>query len=194
VYGQEVMVPLDFLVPSLRVATITNMTERDAVKERLSQLMIMEEDRILAGFHQEVQKARDKAWHDRHIKRKKFKEGYLVLVYNNKSLQHPGKLRMHWLGQYEVNTVIDGGDVQLKNLGGKKLRGMINGSQMKLYKNNRPKKCNNRGVTVPDIKYSTRVTVRRKDNFHVHSEMLAQWRKDQWSLKGRNNGNGRYDK
>jgi transposase InsO family protein len=78
VYGQEAVVPLEFLVPSLCVATITNMTERGAVQERLSQLMEMEEDRILAGFHQEVQKARDKSWHDRHIKKKSFKEGDLV--------------------------------------------------------------------------------------------------------------------
>jgi hypothetical protein len=32
--------------------------------------------------------------------------------------QHPGKFRMHWLGPYEVNTVTDGGSVQLKDLGG----------------------------------------------------------------------------
>jgi hypothetical protein len=57
--------------------------------------MIMEEDRILVGFHQEVQKERDKAWHDRHIKRKTFKEGDLVLMYDSKSLQHPGKIIMH---------------------------------------------------------------------------------------------------
>jgi hypothetical protein len=36
--------------------------------------MTMEEDQILAGFHQQVQKERDKAQHDRHIKKKKFKE------------------------------------------------------------------------------------------------------------------------
>jgi hypothetical protein len=29
--------------------------------------MEMEEDRILAGFHQEVQKEKDKSWHDIHI-------------------------------------------------------------------------------------------------------------------------------
>jgi hypothetical protein len=67
--------------------------------------MEKEEDRILAGFHQEVQKTRDKSWHGRHIKRKSFKEGYLVLVYDSKFLQHLGKFRMHWLGPYEVNTV-----------------------------------------------------------------------------------------
>ena len=86
------MVLLEFLVPILLVATITNITERGVVQESLSQLMLMEEDRILAGFHQEVQKSRDKVWHDRHIKRKNFKEGDLVLVYNSRSLQHLGKL------------------------------------------------------------------------------------------------------
>ena len=90
-YGQEVVVPLEFLVPSLRVETITNMTEQGEVQEMLSQMMEMEEDRILAIFHQEVQKERDKAWHERHIKMNSFKEGDLVLVYDSKFLQHPEK-------------------------------------------------------------------------------------------------------
>jgi hypothetical protein len=63
-----------------------------------------------------------------------FKEGDLVLLYYSKALQHPGKLRMHWLGTYEVKVVIDGGDLQLKDLAGEYLRGMINGSRLKLYK------------------------------------------------------------
>jgi hypothetical protein len=67
------MVPLEFSVPSLCVASITNMMEQGIVQDRLNQLMMMEEDRILAGFHQQVQKERDKDRHDRHIKRKNFK-------------------------------------------------------------------------------------------------------------------------
>jgi hypothetical protein len=92
----------------------------------------MEEDRILAGFHQQVQKERDKVWHDRHIKKKMFQEGDLVFLYDNKSFHHPGKLRMHWLGPYEVKYLTGGGDVQLINLAGAVLRGMINGSRLKL--------------------------------------------------------------
>jgi hypothetical protein len=92
VYGQELVVPLEFVVPSLRVISITNMTEQGTIQERLSQLMSMEEDMILVGFHQEVQKSRDKSWHDRNIKRKCFKEGYIVLLYNNKFFQHPRML------------------------------------------------------------------------------------------------------
>jgi hypothetical protein len=51
-----------------------------------------------------------------------FKEGDLVLMYDSKSLQHPGKLRMHWLGPYEVNVVIERGDVQISDLAGTKIR------------------------------------------------------------------------
>jgi hypothetical protein len=49
------------------------------------------------------------------------------LMYNNKSIQHPGKLIMHWLGLYEVKTITDGGVVHLKDLGGVELREMISG-------------------------------------------------------------------
>jgi hypothetical protein len=61
VYGQEAVVPLEFIVPRLRVESITHMMERGTIHERLNQLMTMEEDRILAGFHQQVQKERDKS-------------------------------------------------------------------------------------------------------------------------------------
>jgi hypothetical protein len=59
-------------------------------------------------------------------------------MYDNKSFQHPGKLRMHWLGPYVVKSVTDGGVVQLRDLSGTELRGMINGSRLKLYKDSRP--------------------------------------------------------
>jgi hypothetical protein len=58
------VVPLEFLVPSLHITTITNMTERGTFQGRLSQMMSMEEDIIIKGFHQEVKKERDKVWHD----------------------------------------------------------------------------------------------------------------------------------
>jgi hypothetical protein len=100
--------------------------------------MTMDEYQILAGFHQQVQKARDKDWNDKHIKKKTFKEGDLVLIYDSKSIQHPGKLRMHWLGPYKVKTVTDGGVVQWKKIAGAEIRGMINGSRLKPYKDSQP--------------------------------------------------------
>jgi hypothetical protein len=35
-YGQEVVMPMEFLVPSLRIATMTNLTDSDAIEEILS--------------------------------------------------------------------------------------------------------------------------------------------------------------
>jgi hypothetical protein len=45
---------------------------------------------------------------------------------------------MHWLGPYEVNNVTYGGYVQLKYLGGTKVKGMMNNSRLKLYRHSRP--------------------------------------------------------
>jgi hypothetical protein len=54
IYGQEATVPLEFLIPILCVASIAQMIEHKMIQERLHQLLEMEEDQILAGFHQKV--------------------------------------------------------------------------------------------------------------------------------------------
>jgi hypothetical protein len=136
VYGLEAVVPMEYLVPSLRIAAFTDMDDTGVVQERLVQLVELEEDKFIAGFHQQVQKEREKAYHDRHIKKKYFKQGDLVLVYDSKFMRHPGKFRMHWLGPYEVSYVTEGGVAQLKTLTGEWKEGLVNGSRLKLYYDN----------------------------------------------------------
>jgi hypothetical protein len=63
VYGQEVVVPLDYLIWSLCSATITDMIEKGTMNEWLVELMELEEYRIITSFHQEVHKTKDKSWH-----------------------------------------------------------------------------------------------------------------------------------
>jgi hypothetical protein len=84
--------------------------------------MELEEEKIMVGFHQEVHKENDKSWHAKHIKKNKFKEGYMVL------LSRP----------YQIKSVTDGGDVHLQELQGKEVQGMVNRSQLKLYRDNQP--------------------------------------------------------
>jgi hypothetical protein len=136
VYGLEVVVPMEYLVPSLRIVAFTDMDDTGVVRERLAQLVELEEDRFIAGFHQQVQKEREKAYHDRHIKKKAFKQGDLVLMYDSKFIRHPGKFRTHWLGPYEIAYVTEGGVVQLKTLKGEWKEGLVNGSRLKLYYDN----------------------------------------------------------
>jgi hypothetical protein len=99
-------------------------------------LVDLEEDRFIAGFHQQVQKEREKAYHDKHIKNNTFRQGDMVLVYDSKFIKHPGKFKMNWLGPYEVSYVTEGGVAQLKTLNGEWKEGLVNGSRLKLYYDN----------------------------------------------------------
>jgi hypothetical protein len=60
----------------------------------------------------------------------------LVLLYDNKFMNHPRKFRTHWLGPFKVVYVIEGGDAQLNILNGEWKDGLENGSQLKLYCDN----------------------------------------------------------
>ena len=130
--------PMEYILPSLRIAQITGMVDTDMVHERLAQLLALEEDRFITGFHQKVQKAREKAWHDRHIKSKTLQIGDLVLLYDSKFLKFPGNFKTHWLGPYQIHQVTDGGAVQLNKLNGELLPTWINGSRLKLYSDSHP--------------------------------------------------------
>ena len=110
------------------------MAEPDVMEERLAQILALEEDKFIANFHQQVQKACDKAWHDRHIRQKTFVEGDLVLLYDSQFVKHPGKFRQHWLGPYTVKEITDGGEVKLATLHGDMLPRYVNGRRLKPYR------------------------------------------------------------
>ena len=130
--------PMEYILPSLRIAQITGMIDTNTMEERLAQLLALEEDRFIAGFHQKVQKAREKAWHDRHIKSKTLQIGDLVLLYDSKFIKFPGKFKTHWLGPYQIQQVTEGGAIQLSKLDGELLPTWINGSRLKLYSDSQP--------------------------------------------------------
>jgi transposase InsO family protein len=56
VYGLEVVVLMEYLVPRLRIVAFTCMDDSGVVQERLTQLVELEEDRFIVGFHQQIQK------------------------------------------------------------------------------------------------------------------------------------------
>jgi hypothetical protein len=83
VYGKEVVVPPEFIILIFYITQITHMSEEESIVQRLMELQEIEETRFLADFHQSVEKARKKYWHDRHIKTKVFVQGVKVLLYDN---------------------------------------------------------------------------------------------------------------
>ena len=124
---------MEYIVLSLLISMITEMTYTNTVEERLAQLVQMEEEHFIAGFHQNVEKHRQKSSHDRHITAKQFKVGGLVLIYDSKSLKYLGKLKIHWLGPYVVVHIIEASAVKLHKIDGTPLAGMINGNRLKPY-------------------------------------------------------------
>jgi hypothetical protein len=61
VYGKEVVIPMEFILPSLGIAVITDISHSSVVEEILSHLVKLKEDWFVTSFHQLVQKAREKA-------------------------------------------------------------------------------------------------------------------------------------
>ena len=61
-----------------------------------------------------------------------------MLLYDNKFAKFPGKFYMHWLGPYQVRYVTNGGAVKLVKLNNEEIPTLVNGSRLKLYRDNPP--------------------------------------------------------
>ena len=69
-YGKEVFMPMEYIVSILRVVAITEITDVDVFEDMLLQLIQLKEEGFVTGFHQNIEKQRQKVLHDRHIKKK----------------------------------------------------------------------------------------------------------------------------
>ena len=81
VYGLEAVNPMEFVVPNLRITSLMRWDDQESLKHRLDSLNRLDEHRRMAEWATQVDKARQKAWHDRNLRQNKFKEGDLVLLY-----------------------------------------------------------------------------------------------------------------
>ena len=50
VYGQEAVIPMEYIVPSLKISTFTEMYDPAVLNERIVKILELEEDRFIAGF------------------------------------------------------------------------------------------------------------------------------------------------
>jgi hypothetical protein len=109
------------------------MTDGQSLQHRLDEIMELEEDRIMAGFSQVVEKHRKKACHDCNIHQKILQPIYLLFLYDNKYLQHPRKLCMRSLGLFHLVYINEVGDSKIGTLQGQPLKCIINGNMLKVY-------------------------------------------------------------
>ena len=50
VYGQEAVMTMEYIVPSLRISTFIEMDDPDMMKERMAKILELEEERFIVGF------------------------------------------------------------------------------------------------------------------------------------------------
>ena len=53
-YGQEVAMPMEYIVPSLKIVALTDLADEEIVEKRLLHLVELEEDKFIARFHEQV--------------------------------------------------------------------------------------------------------------------------------------------
>ena len=86
VFGLDTILPIEFLIPTLRVAKELEWTGHE-LSERLNELEKLDETRLKAVTGMYALKRRQKQFHDNHILTKHFQLGDLVLVYTLKEFQ-----------------------------------------------------------------------------------------------------------
>ena len=130
VYGLNAILPIEFLVPTLRVAADLEWTGHE-IFERINELEQLDEARLQALIGIYAEKRRRKHWHDQNIKTKRFQQGDLVLLYTLK--KHKRKLKKRGLGPFVVSQLNTSGAVKLETLDGAEMPNFINGSRLKKY-------------------------------------------------------------
>jgi len=72
VYGMEVVIPVEFIIPNLFISHATKMSDDESILEMLQDLWQLDEQHFLPYFHQIIENEIQKPWHDHHIKKSFF--------------------------------------------------------------------------------------------------------------------------
>jgi len=89
------------------------------------QLYKLPELRLETYKSSRIYEEKAKKWHDKHLLKKRFKEGDIVLLFNSKLTLFPSKFRSQWSGSFEVIKVYphDAVDVRSESTSAFKVNG-----------------------------------------------------------------------
>ncbi|XP_076931975.1 uncharacterized protein LOC143597333 [Bidens hawaiensis] len=132
VYGKGCHLPVELAHRALWAVKNVNLDYECACKERKLNICELEELRDEAYECASSYKDRMKHVHDAKIKRKTFEEGQRVWLYNSGAKLFSGKLKIKWMGPYQVKCVGQYGEVEIEDFDDH-LRQVVNGHWLKPY-------------------------------------------------------------
>ena len=133
-YGLEAILPIEFEIPSLRLAIGERLDTTESLKNRLIELEALTENRLLASQHMEVTQRRRKVAFDKSNKVRVLKPGMWVMVQDARRLEFPAKFDALWTGPYIIKEVFLNNSVQLKTIDGLDFPTRTNGGCCKEYR------------------------------------------------------------
>ncbi|XP_073394446.1 uncharacterized protein [Physcomitrium patens] len=134
VYGLEAVLPIEFEVPSLRIAVDSRLTDKQSLKTRFYELEALDESRRRGAQHIEAIQRRRKVVFDKRNKTRVLQPGMLVLLQDARKIDFPSKFDAIWLGPYLIKEVFLNNSVQLEILNGQLFPTRTSGSRCKEYK------------------------------------------------------------
>jgi hypothetical protein len=112
---------------TFRVLAARNGDRTEGILPRLISIENLEETRIAALERTAQVQIKRKEDYDRKIPTDHgIREQGLVLLYDNRHKEFPGKLHTRWMGPYRVRQIFPNGSLQLENLQGQWLDTRVN--------------------------------------------------------------------
>lgn len=133
-FGQEVLQAIETDVETFRILAARNGVRTDNPEHRLKEIDLLAEGRLEALERTKEVQVNRKEQFDRKIPpTTSIVNGSLVLLYDSRHKDFPGKLHTRWMGPFVVTMVYANGSLQLEDLTGQPLDTRVNGSRVKLY-------------------------------------------------------------
>ena len=134
VYEIEVTLSIEFEVESLRITVGTRITDNQSLRNKLTDLRELDEQRRVAAQYNKAIQRRRKITFDKRHKKRALQICMIVMIQNARKLDFLGKFHAVWLGPYLVKDTFSNNSLQFETLIGECFPTRTPGSRCKHHR------------------------------------------------------------